>query len=110
MGAAPAVAAGAMALLLCLPPSPAAAWDAGVERGRTLARTQCARCHAVGRVGASPLRQAPPFRTLHERYPVEDLAEALAEGIRTGHPSMPEFRFAPDQAEALIAYLKTLER
>lgn len=110
MGAAPAVAAGATALLLVLPAAPAAAWDATVERGRTLARTECARCHAVGRTGASPLRQAPPFRTLHGRYPVEDLAEALTEGIRTGHPSMPEFRFAPDQAEALIAYLKTLER
>ena len=36
--------------------------------------------------------------------------EALAEGIRTGHPSMPEFRFDPDEAAALIAYLKTLER
>ncbi|CAO4141026.1 Cytochrome c [Methylorubrum thiocyanatum] len=108
MGAAPSRAAAA--LLLCLAAAPAAAWDAGVERGRALARSECARCHAVGRTGASPLRQAPPFRILHERYPVDDLAEALTEGIRTGHPSMPEFRFDPDQAEALIAYLKTLER
>jgi len=100
----------AAALLLCLAAAPAAAWEARVERGRALARSECARCHAVGRTGASPLRQAPPFRTLHKRYPVDDLAEALTEGIRTGHPSMPEFRFDPDQAEALIAYLKTLER
>jgi cytochrome c len=40
---------------------------------------------------------APPFRTLHERYPVEDLVEPLAEGIVTGHPTMPEFRFDPGQ-------------
>jgi hypothetical protein len=32
---------------------------------------------------------APPFRTLHERYPVENLEEPLAEGIISGHPSMP---------------------
>jgi mono/diheme cytochrome c family protein len=102
--------ASASALLLCLVAVPAAAWDARAERGRALAQADCARCHAIGRTGASPLRLAPPFRTLHERYPVDDLAEALTEGIRTGHPSMPEFRFAPDQAEALIAYLKTLER
>lgn len=108
MGAASARAAAA--LLLCLMAAPAAARDVNVERGRALARSECARCHAVGRTGASQLRQAPPFRTLHERYPVDDLAEALTEGIRTGHPSMPEFRFDPDQAEALIAYLKTLER
>ena len=41
---------------------------------------------------------------------VEDLAESLAEGIMTDHPSMPAFRFDPDQIENLIAYLKTLEK
>ncbi|MGU3421462.1 c-type cytochrome [Methylobacterium sp. D54C] len=103
--------AGALALLaILLPVEGATAWDRQVKQGETLARTNCARCHAVGRAGASPLRVAPPFRELHTRYPVEDLGEALAEGIRTGHPSMPEFRFDPDQAEALIAYLKSLER
>ncbi|KMO41736.1 cystathionine beta-lyase [Methylobacterium tarhaniae] len=102
------LAASAVALL-CLS-VPARAWDRQVEQGRALARAHCARCHAVGRSDASPLAAAPPFRTLHTRYPVEDLAESLAEGIRTGHPSMPEFRFDPDQAQALIAYLKSLER
>jgi cytochrome c len=73
-------------------------------------RKPTARCHAVGRAGDSPLRITPPFRTLHTRYPVENLAEALAEGITVGHPAMPEFRLDPDQIENLIAYLKTLER
>jgi len=50
------------------------------------------------------------FRELHKRYPVEDLAESLAEGIVTGHPTMPEFRFDPAQIGDVIAYLKTLER
>jgi mono/diheme cytochrome c family protein len=63
----------------------------------------------VDRVSASPLRIAPPFRELHKRYPVESLEEALAEGIRTGHPSMPEFRLDPDQIGDVIAYLKSLE-
>lgn len=86
------------------PLSPAA------QRGAVLLRADCARCHAVGRVGASPLKIAPPFRTLHERYPVEDLEEPLAEGIITGHPTMPEFRFDPGQVGDIIAYLKSLER
>jgi mono/diheme cytochrome c family protein len=101
------LAAGAVALLSLS--IPARAWDRQVEQGRTLARAHCARCHAVGRSGTSPLAAAPPFRDLHTRYPVEELAESLAEGIRTGHPSMPEFRFDPDQAQSLIAYLKSLE-
>ena len=88
---------------------PAFAQDARAQRGRILAQAHCASCHAIGREGGSPLNIAPPFRTLHERYPVEDLGEALAEGITTGHPTMPEFRFDPGQAADLIAYLKTLE-
>lgn len=62
------------------------------------------------RVGNSPLPIAPPFRTLHERYPVESLQESLGEGIITGHPSMPEFQLDPGQVADVIAYLKTLER
>jgi cytochrome c len=106
----PIAPAGALALLALVCGTHVSASDGRVARGRTLAQTNCARCHAVGRVGRSPLREAPPFRDLHTRYPVEDLAEALAEGIRTGHPGMPEFRFDPDQVDALIAYLKSLER
>jgi mono/diheme cytochrome c family protein len=80
------------------------------QRGLTFVRTHCASCHAIDKVSPSPLRIAPPFRTLHQRYPVENLSEALAEGIVTGHPTMPEFRLDPGQIGDVIAYLKTLER
>jgi mono/diheme cytochrome c family protein len=89
---------------------PADALDAAGERGRNLAQRNCARCHAVGRVGESPLKAAPPFRTLHNQYPIENLAESFAEGIVTGHAAMPEFRFNTAQIEDLFAYLRSLER
>jgi mono/diheme cytochrome c family protein len=37
------------------------------------------------------------------------LEEALAEGISTGHPDMPEFIFEPDQIEAILAYIGSLK-
>jgi cytochrome c len=80
------------------------------QRGLVIVRTNCSRCHAIGKVGDSPLPIAPVFRALHERYPVEDLQEPLAEGIVAGHPTMPEFRFDPGQVGDIIAYLKSLER
>ena len=83
--------------------------DPAVQRGRTFARVNCSKCHSIDRVTASPLKIAPPFRTLHKRYPVDTLAEALVEGIYTGHPSMPEFQFDPGQVNDLIAFLKSLE-
>jgi cytochrome c len=78
------------------------------QRGLTYVQTHCASCHAIGRTGESPLKIAPAFRTLHTRYPVENLAEAFAEGITTGHPSMPEFVLDPAQINDVIAYLQTL--
>jgi cytochrome c len=82
---------------------------ASVAQGRRLAMLYCAKCHAIDKVSPSPLKIAPPFRTLHERYPVENLQEALAEGIVVGHPSMPQFRFEPDQVNDFLAFLKSLE-
>lgn len=79
------------------------------SQGRRLAQTYCARCHSIDKAGPSPLKIAPAFRTLHERYPVDMLQEALAEGIVTGHPTMPQFSFDADQVGDFIAFLKTLE-
>ena len=89
---------------------PALAQSPAVQRGLVFVRTNCAQCHAVDRYSPSPLKDAPPFRTLHRKYPVESLEEALAEGIVTGHPSMPEFRLDPGQISDVIGYLKSLER
>jgi cytochrome c len=96
-----------LATLLAI--TPALAASPAEQRGKTFALTNCARCHSIDRVTQSPLKIAPPFRTLHNRYPVETLAEALAEGIQTGHPTMPEFQLDPDQIHDLLSYLKTLE-
>ncbi|MHC2018940.1 c-type cytochrome [Methylobacterium sp. CM6247] len=87
-----------------------AATDGQIQRGKIFVGANCATCHAVGRIGASPLAIAPAFRDLHMNYPVEDLGEALAEGITTGHPTMPEFQLGPDQITDVVAYLKSLER
>ena len=83
-----------------------------IERGRAFAQRHCATCHAIGRTGLSPYKPAPPFRTLHERYDVEGLAEALAEGIVVGHTGvrqMPQFVLSPAEIDDLLAYLKSLE-
>ncbi len=96
--------------LLTLGVLDSSAFAAGdLERGRAIVAENCSRCHATGPEGDSPLAAAPAFRTLGEKYPVSDLAEALAEGIVTGHPAMPEFEFDPDEIDAVIAYLESIQ-
>ena len=70
----------AMSLAAAVP-----AWAASstaAQRGQTFARTNCARCHSIDKVTDSPLAVAPPFRTLHQRYPIETLSEAFAEPVQ----------------------------
>jgi len=78
------------------------------ERGQAIAQKHCARCHAIDDVSDSPMGLAPPFRELSKRYPVENLAEALAEGIVTGHPAMPRFTFEPREIGALLTFIASL--
>jgi mono/diheme cytochrome c family protein len=91
--------------------SPAAAQDdADLKRqGHALLAKHCARCHAIEPTGNSPHRQAPPFRTIGQKYPTEWLAEALAEGLSTGHPDMPEFVFDLHEVNAILAYLQSIQ-
>jgi cytochrome c len=79
-----------------------------VEKGRAILEANCARCHAIGKDDASKHPEAPPFREVVKRYPPDNLAEALAEGIISGHPDMPEFVFQPPEIEAIVRYLGTL--
>jgi cytochrome c len=99
----------AAALSGLIPTAPALALSPAEQRGKTFALHHCARCHAIDRSSASRLPAAPPFRILHNRYPIEMLSESLAEGIATGHPDMPEAQLDPDQIHDLLSFLKTLE-
>jgi cytochrome c len=91
-------------------PAQAAQEDADLlKQGETLVAKDCGRCHGIGRTDASRHPQAPLFRTLSKRYPIESLEEALGEGIISGHPDMPEFQFDADDVGAIIAYLKSIQ-
>ena len=94
-------------------PSPPAVSESAValspseRRGLRFLRLNCARCHAVEKVGQSPLATAPALRTLHLKYPVSDLQRPLSQGV---HPIMPRFQIEPSQVDDILTYLKTLER
>jgi cytochrome c len=97
------------ALIVLAVLTPLAAADPVVTRGFELLKANCSSCHAIGMDGDSPHREAPPFRVVMKSYAADSLSEALAEGLVTGHPDMPEFVFPPDDVGAIVSYLQTLE-
>jgi mono/diheme cytochrome c family protein len=103
-------ASAAALLLLMLAATTAGAAEKDLtDKGKVLVEKNCSRCHAIGKEGESTHPEAPPFRTLSSRYPIDDLAESLAEGIVSGHPDMPIFVFSPTDVEAIIEYLKSIQ-
>jgi cytochrome c len=100
----------ALSLALLAGNPSASAQSAAAQRGLTFVRANCAQCHSIDKVSESPLPIAPAFRTLHLKYPIENLERPLSEGIIAGHPTMPQFRLDPDQVRDVIAYLKSLEQ
>ncbi|WP_206455553.1 c-type cytochrome [Aurantimonas marina] len=80
-----------------------------IAHGLALVEDNCIRCHGIGKADKSSHPDAPEFRTLSERYPIEALGEAFVEGIVTGHPDMPEFMATPVQTAAIIAYIESIQ-
>lgn len=96
-----------VAALLTLP-APVFA-DELVDFGREIAKVNCASCHAISTDDQSQHPEAPPLRELSARYPLDALEEAFVEGIYVGHPDMPQFEASPEQVDALLAYLDTIQ-
>ena len=76
-----------------------------VVKGRAIAVRDCGGCHAPEEEGQSLVEGAPTLREFAARWPVEYLAESLAEGIVSGHPLMPDYQYTPEQIGDLLAYL-----
>jgi len=80
------------------------------RNGKEMLQKLCARCHAVGRTGASPNRQAPPFRSFSETKLYDnDFLQRLQHGYGSIHRFMPTFRFNREDAEEVVNYMKSIQ-
>jgi len=79
------------------------------RRGEALAERMCASCHAIGRTGESPHVGAPPFRRLERRIDIDGFIDRLRDGLTSGHPDMPTFRFTREDARAFVDYLRSIQ-
>jgi cytochrome c len=77
-------------------------------RGKVLLQQNCGRCHAIGPVGRSPLKQAPPVRDIYARFDPRELQAELREGMVSRHQAMPQIDFSDEDVDAILAYLYAL--
>ncbi|MFM1817076.1 MAG: cystathionine beta-lyase [Pseudomonadota bacterium] len=100
-----------LSLTLCagiaLATPPAAA---EVANGRKLLVDNCGRCHAVEAEGASPMRNAPPFRDIYAGRATRELAAVILQGAVSHEPTMPQIEFSLVEVDAIIAYLQSISR
>jgi cytochrome c553 len=77
-------------------------------KGKTILQDKCARCHSIEATGDSPLKQAPPMRTIYRRFNQKELRAELSEGMVSKHREMPQIEFSDDDVYAIMTYLYTL--
>ena len=96
-------------LLVCLSATSNAATSSQLRsRGKALLQENCGRCHAIGAVGSSPLKEAPPMRTVYARFDPRELQAELTEGMVSRHRAMPQIDFSDEDTDAILAYLYAL--
>jgi cytochrome c len=95
-----------VAFLMLAVASPAAMAQTPQQRGEALAHGAC---HAIGKTGTSKHPAAPRFRTLDNRTNLSKLSRRLRVGLLTGHEAMPLFRFSRDDADAMVAYIRSIQ-
>ena len=77
-------------------------------RGKALLQENCGRCHAIGAVGSSPLKAAPPMRNIYAKFAPRELQAELREGMVSRHREMPQIDFSDEDVDAILAYLYAL--
>lgn len=90
-------------------PYQAAAMSDLERSGQRLAVRLCGECHALGRTGDSPHVAAPRFREIDRFVDLDAFRERLREGLLGSHADMPMFRFSREDAQALTAYLRSIQ-
>ena len=98
----------AIVVLLALWVGPASA-ETPQQRGEVIARGLCSPCHAIGKTGKSKLPAAPAFRNLDKQTNLSKLSRRIQEGLLTGHEDMPLFRSGRDDADAMVAYIRSVQ-
>jgi len=98
-----------VSLLVCVSATANAATSGQLRsRGKALLQEKCGRCHAIGAVGGSPLKQAPPMRSIYARLAPRELQAELREGMVSRHREMPQIDFSDEDVDAIMAYLYAL--
>ena len=93
-------------LLMCLSAAANAATSSELRsKGKALLQEKCGRCHATGAVGTSPLKAAPPMRSIYARFAPRELQAELREGMVSRHREMPQIDFSDEDVDAILAYL-----
>ena len=96
-------------LLFAASTYPSLSTETRQQRGEAIAHGLCSPCHAIGRQGDSPHPAAPRFRMLDNQTDLSKLSRRLREGLLTGHEDMPMFRFDRDDADAMVAYIRSIQ-
>lgn len=82
--------------------------DRRVRDGQALAQQHCSSCHSVGYAGASPNKDAPPFRDINQTRPLYWLRVPITQSVYATHEKMPDFKLSMTDLDTIVAYINSI--
>ena len=79
-----------------------------IAEGRGIASTMCAGCHGMDDDEEGVRGNTIALKYVLNRMDPETLHSNFEQGIKIGHPDMPEFVFGPLGSDVLLAYLESI--
>jgi mono/diheme cytochrome c family protein len=76
--------------------------------GQMVYANNCAACHGVSGAGASMMLQGTGIAFNDKQWQQKYTDVQIANIIKNGQNSMPNFNFTPEESAALVQYLRTL--
>jgi mono/diheme cytochrome c family protein len=95
--------------LICGVPAAADSDPGPLDRGQEIAAAACIRCHAAPDEEFSRNQQAAPLKRLAAFYPADLKPDAFRDRVKHGHPVAAELDLPQDDADALLAWLLSIQ-
>jgi len=95
------------AIVLSVTAQPGLAQNGNVQRGASLASSQCSECHAVNKGERSPKATVPTFSAIAATPGMTSLA--LEASLQTSHRQMPNLLIERADRADIIAYILSLK-
>jgi tetratricopeptide (TPR) repeat protein len=79
-----------------------------IREGAALAEKNCSTCHTLRPTSVGMGKNAPAFRDIYQKHQLYALRQPVTQAILAVHEKMPQFKVSPQELDAVVAYINSI--